>query len=469
MIDKATKKTRVLLYNWCPLGNREGGGVSLYIENIVQYLVTREDVEVFFLNSGFYYDEKNEAYIRPSASTSFEGVQSFDLVNSPVIAPMKSPSKNIEMFLDGTSLKPLFAAFLAERAIDVVHFNNLEGLELDVLTVKNKIKNLEFIYSLHNYAAFCPAVNLWKREGGNCFECDTHDCATCMSMYSIPTVAFKKANRQRTSERAYEFGRLQTHIGYGIAKTMLRGIYNDEHCQDVFNRYRTKQVEYINKYMDVILAVSKRVAFIAESYGIDPSKLHVAYIGTRFAEKQTTQGHRFNDNLLHLAYLGYMKEEKGLSFLLDALESLDNNDLARLSLTIAAKMTDPRVWTRIQRLKKRIGEIIYYNGYTHEQLPNILSKQELGVVPVLWEDNLPQIALEFAASGVPVLASSFGGASELSDSPLFKFKGADQTDFGNRIKAFLNNKELLDQYWDNKMHFPTLAEHGEALIGWYRS
>ena len=127
----------ILIYNWCPVGSVEGGGVALYIRNIITELQKQHDVT--FLNSGYYYDKLQSAYIRKSfGKFIFNGIPSYDLVNSPVFAPMKSPADNIESFLKDTSITPLFEKFLIDHDIDVVHFNNFEGLPLDVLNVKRK-------------------------------------------------------------------------------------------------------------------------------------------------------------------------------------------------------------------------------------------------------------------------------------------------------------------------------------------
>ena len=45
----------------------------------------------------------------------------------------------------------------------------------------------------------------------------------------------------------------------------------------------------------------------------------------------------------------------------------------------------------------------------------------LGIVPPLWEDNLPQVAIEMISNGIPVLTSMNGGAKELNSHVMFRF------------------------------------------------
>ena len=131
-------------------------------------------------------------------------------------------------------------------------------------------------------------------------------------------------------------------------------------------------------------------------------------------------------------------------------------------------MQNPVVYQKMKRIAGSLHSLRYYNGYTHEQLPNILKNQELGVVPVLWEDNMPQIAIELAAQGIPVLASSFGGASELTSSEYFCFNGGDHDDFLSHLLLLLHNKKLLSSFWDDRLVLPTVEQHVRKLIKYYK-
>ena len=49
------------------------------------------------------------------------------------------------------------------------------------------------------------------------------------------------------------------------------------------------------------------------------------------------------------------------------------------------------------------------NGYAKSEQGRLLGEIDLGVIPSLWEDNLPQVAIEYIASGIPIVASDAGG------------------------------------------------------------
>lgn len=54
--------------------------------------------------------------------------------------------------------------------LDVIHFNNLEGVSAKILELKQKYPKIKFVYSLHNYFPFCPQVNLWYHDEENCLD-----------------------------------------------------------------------------------------------------------------------------------------------------------------------------------------------------------------------------------------------------------------------------------------------------------
>ena len=72
----------------------------------------------------------------------------------------------------------------------------------------------------------------------------------------------------------------------------------------------------------------------------------------------------------------------------------------------------------------------------------------LAVIPVVWEDNLPQVSIEISSFGVPVLCSDLGGASELCDSDYFKYVGGDIDDFHKKLSYIVKNRKVLNEYFN---------------------
>ena len=472
---------RILFYNWIQFDkkNNSGGGVNVYQKNIIDYLVNNTDHEIFFLSSGIYYDlVSKKIRIKESNNVYGSKCRTFKLINSTCMAPVKALYEDIETYLTDMSVYNVFANFVKEHHFDVIHFNNIEGLPLNCLKIKRDFPETRVIYSLHNYYMFCPQVNLFYHNEKNCDKYDdSKACCRCLAD-SFEGNSFKnyykldnkleKLHMEELSDKAKAFGK-NLH-------NKKKEKPNHEKKETIgnprdFYRFKKHNVGTLNKYVDEILAVSERVGEIAVRSGVDPAKIKVNYIGTKVAE--TSLGHyhgRVNKDEIIIAFMGYFDKFKGLSFLLDALEKLPEIISQKIVFKCYARKKieeDQLQIDRVEKLKEKLGGVEYYDGYNHDELPEIMSKVDLGIVPVVWEDNLPQVAIEFAAYGVPVLASDLGGAHELSKSDKFIFKGGDIDDFTAKLIEIVNKPELLDEYFEKMMKLVTVQDHIDYLIRSY--
>ncbi len=464
--EEKNMKTKILYYNWCPLTEVEGGGISVYQKNLLKYISQYEgSIEPYFLCSGFYYDGGPVSVVRQENEQL--GAKVFSIVNSPVYAPMRAPEENFTAIIEDKTVTTIFRELLLNYGpFQAVHFQTLEGLPLDILNLKKDFPETKFLYSVHNYTAICPNVMLWTENNSNCAcTSEKKDCGKCMQRYNRPSVWFLKKSRQlleKDRSKLYYYTR-------GV-KFVSRKFFpiRKNRTQEIYQRYIGKSIDEINKNMDYILAVSNRVKEIVVNRGIEQDKVQVSYIGTQFAEKAKKTGNAdpFSDRF-SIIYMGYMRKEKGFYFFLDALEQLDEKIANNIDVTFATKITDQKAKNRLNKLNSRYAGITIYNGYRHEDIDEILNHKHLGIVPVLWEDNLPQVAVEMIAMGVPVLSSSFGGASELNSNKAFTYNGGDIEDFKEKLIYIYQNRYLLKEYWSAAAQLTTMKMHFDQLKQFY--
>ena len=124
---------------------------------------------------------------------------------------------------------------------------------------------------------------------------------------------------------------------------------------------------------------------------------------------------------------------------------------------------------RMRATKARLGALVWHDGYSHDGLDDLLAGVDVGVVPVLWHDNLPQVAVEMHARHIPLLCSDMGGARELGRAPCMVFAAGDTGDFAARIAALLRGEVDMDAYWAGARAPRRMAEHMAELAGLYRS
>lgn len=486
---------RVLIFNWVPFDDVEkrGGGVTVYIANLIETLVAAGH-DVITVSSGTDYDLlRKRPRVRRIANIHGGRVRSYSIVNSEVCAPGHSVfGDNDAVFAEGGSVDCFRSIVRREWPVDVVHFNNLEGISAEVLALKREFASTKFIYSAHNYFALCPQVNLWRHEEMNCPSMDGgRSCIDCVPRPR--TIDWKLA--YAVSRKLVAFGCRPGSFVYrsafgwlGVARQIVerirrplsrlagvvrrRGRVSENIVgHELSKSLRTRAgsfvgrrmglVRLINSNCDLVHAVSQRTRDILVREGIDAAKLWTGYIGTKVAAQVVPTQRRRNlarDGEVHIAFLGYMRRDKGFYFLLDALEQLDLELATRISLTVAARMSDEAAFRRLEQLGFRLKSVTHYDGYSHADLDVILRDVDVGVVPVLWEDNLPQVAIEMVSKGRPIITSDLGGAQELCDNKAFVFEAGCVDGFAAVLSALTTGTLTLDEFWTGGLRLPTVKE-----------
>lgn len=459
-----SKTPKVLIYNWLPFDNPWGwgGGVTVYCKNIIsEILKSNPNINIYFLSSGFAYNSNTtEIFYRKINNTFGDKVKQYEIVNSPVPAEQRNLYVNPLVALENKRLKKVFKQFMEDYGpFDAVHFNNIEGLSFDVLDLKEDFPDTKFIYSLHNYVPLCVNGSYYMRHkhcncnpkhtGVDCFKCTRADIRSNLAMETYKRGLFgldpKDCISQNRWIKSFGFERLDEDVS-----------------TDKILDFAKTATQKINKNCDDILAVSKRVYEIAAENGFDENKMSVSYIGTLVASKQVGHATAEVSNGLKIVFLGsdINFEEKGYAFLLDTLSKMDIKYVSKIDLLLTVRQAEH---AEIYTMLKNFRSLNVVQGYTHDDLEWIFKGAHLSIVPVLWEDNLPQIAIESVAFGVPVLTSTAGGAKELCDSELFRFECADSDDMLKKIMHFVDYPEDLKEYWKHHHGLVTMKQHWEEL------
>lgn len=467
---------RILHYNWVdpadPAGR--GGGVRVYAQALMEEQCASGGHDCTALSAGMAYDLSPRAKPRWQA----RGPDRFEFVNTRPVAPSHAEFA-AKGQIDNAATLALFRDFLQQTGpYDVVHFHGLEGLPARVLALRAEFSSTRFVLSLHNYYPFCPQVNLWWQERAHCDDYqDGARCGTCLPLAANP-LAVRRAYALETAlarvgapAGSWPYERVlrpALSAGWRALKSLRsRGPASLVAAEPgaaaaEFAARRAEMVTLLNMHCDAVLAVSDRVRDIAHRFGV--SKARTCYIGTRHADHWARTAPRpLGGDPLRLAYLGYMRADKGFFFLLDALERLPDDTLARLHLTVAARKGSARIMARLKALGARLAGLTWYDGYTASGLDRILADVDLGIVPPLWEDNLPQVALELHARHIPLMTSDRGGAQELPGARDLVFRAGDPADFARVLARALSGQLDLVQYWENARVPVGIATHAQEL------
>ena len=78
-----------------------------------------------------------------------EKCKSFEIINSSIMAPAFAMYMNPKKFIEDNDSYEIFDEFLSEYGpFDVIHFNNIEGISVNVLKLKEKYPTTKFIVSI---------------------------------------------------------------------------------------------------------------------------------------------------------------------------------------------------------------------------------------------------------------------------------------------------------------------------------
>lgn len=476
---------KILYYNWVQFDDIEkrGGGVTVYQYNLIDAIKDKEDV--FFLSSGISYSFDSKPRIVRTKNCFGKKCNTFELINSPILSPAINAYRTVREYLNDEIILGLFVDFFKKYGpFDVLHFNNIEGLSINTLRIKEIFPNTKIFFSIHNYYLFCPQVNLWRSEESNCFCNDNYRaCCTCVS--NSPPVGFAKnmhilayyLKKWHIMPGTFLFRAifyiLPRAVGY--YKRIKRKVFKQVQSsgQTVNDGYEYKEfvarnIEFINRYVDTVLAVSERVREIAIKRGLEKGKVITNYIGTKVAEKQLGRCTAdINSKCVKIAFFGYARRDKGFFFLLDALRQVPEEYTNTIDLLLCVGVNDPVVINDIQNLKNKYHSVHFQNGYAQSEMKHLLEGTNLGIVPVLWEDNLPQVAIEMVSFGVPILTSTLGGAKEIGRNDKFVFEAGNVDDFITHLTEILKNRSLLELFWNTSMKLETMDGHVNKLISLY--
>jgi glycosyltransferase involved in cell wall biosynthesis len=196
------------------------------------------------------------------------------------------------------------------------------------------------------------------------------------------------------------------------------------------------------------VAVSENIRQAALAAGLPAAKIAVRYIGVdtrRFAPSGLPVGKRPPVIL----FLGRLVEKKGACYLLDAFEIIRRR-MPEAELIIAGD--GPEKQSLVARAVA-IGGVRLIGGFSAEQARNLLATSRLLCAPSVTAqsgdaEGLQIVILEAQASGVPVVTSARGGATEgiIDGQTGFAFAERDVTAMADCLLRLLADDTLAQEF-----------------------
>lgn len=258
---------------------------------------------------------------------------------------------------------------LVGESADLIHFHLTVGFGEDFYE-DFAGSGQKYVISMHDYYLLCPRITMMNWEGRNCGGPERKKCETCIGKLDQIDLLYKAARR------------IQLPLPR-IPSTAVTA--------------RNAKVRAFLRGAKVVLPVSDRVRQL--SAGPYPElNYEVAHIGNVSASVDRPD--KTASPNLRLTFIGVLSEHKGADLFINLARGVTRKDVEFHFFGRAE-----RKWAAAA---KKVG-IIIHGSYSPADLPEIMASTDLGVVLPIWEDNGPQVVMEFVNYGVPVLATRMGG------------------------------------------------------------
>ena len=150
---------------------------------------------------------------------------------------------------------------------------------------------------------------------------------------------------------------------------------------------------------------------------------------------------------LHLLYAGRIYAEKGVDTAIKALEKLVfGRDLQNIKLSVVGSGS-PEYENFLHHLVDQAGlnDYVSFSGHVSaEEMPRLLQKFDVLLVPSIWQEPFSRIVLEGMISGLVVIATPTGGTTEIlkdGENGLL-FTPGDAEDLAQKIVPLARDPEL---------------------------
>lgn len=185
----------IAILGWARLSEQgdQGSGYNLSASELATGLVCSGH-RVLGLASGMRYSPMPG--IRIEHDLRWRGVQTYNVINSPSVAPAALNFGNLGPESESPKLTSVILKWLEDHRVEIVHIHSLEGYSLDLIRAIRSTGR-PIVVTLHNYWFVCPQVDLLRAEQSVCLDYeDGRACETCVHTGAAATKRRRRAVSQ---------------------------------------------------------------------------------------------------------------------------------------------------------------------------------------------------------------------------------------------------------------------------------
>lgn len=319
---------------------------------------------------------------------------------------------------------------LKNNKYDVIHIHMMLDIDLDIYSI---IKEYKYVISLHDYFYLCPRIVMLDKKGKLCSKFDEKKCSYCIGVLE------------------------QNRLINKIQKTIK--------CYPIsipskYTKVRFSKFKALLENARYLLPVSNRVKDIYISSGINGNykMIHIGNISANYFDQYNVQNK--NNDRIKVVFIGTLSYHKGAEVLIYILKNISNRNV------------EFHMYGSIEKGYAKKFEQLGLNihgRYKQSDLNKIMDGVDIGIVLSIWEDNAPQVVMEFLNFCKPIIATKMGGITDfVNNKNGFLFNPYDENEKKEVVK-FINNidNSKVEKMKSNIKKTKTPEQHSVEIINLY--
>ncbi|MDF1663853.1 MAG: glycosyltransferase [Planctomycetota bacterium] len=396
-----------------PPGSR--AGVETFTQNLSTYLSQDHEIHVLA------FDITAPRHLRGQVSKTKEGAIQFHFFPNPTSKERKRKHAPIEQY---------FKQLLDTEKPDIVHFQHLSRYPPSLPSLA-KERQIPYVVHLHDFWYLCPTVNLFEGNSSACTGPTKNKCFQCI---------------------------------HGKAANPVLDFFELRHL--------TKRLEVNTQTLKeaaLIISVSHNTRLVHESYGAPKSKLIVlppALDLVNYA-KPGPRGRAQPTGPLHVAFMGFANRIKGFHVLLDALKETSGD----IQLTAYGNVGAEFITATAKAIKESQLKYRHHGRYDRTELPEILSRIDVVVLPSLCYETYGLGIVEAFSAGIPVIASRIGGMQErvFERRSGFLFPPGDSQRLASILDQLASDYDQSCKSMDFQGRVPSFSGNAQRIVEHYQN
>lgn len=359
---------------------------------------------------------------------------------------------NFRIFYDNTFFDQAFLRILKEEKPDLVHFQHIFVLSGRLVQIA-KGEGLPVVFTLHDFFVLCPRIQLLKLDHEVCPGPRYGlNCVSCLGFFP------PKIIKARLFLKAKDI--LPPFFIRWTEPFFIPSQYLEGQGYEIFHRQR--YMYNLLKVSDFLLTPSQYVKdFFISLYPFLANKMEALPLGIPFFEQHGLP--KKPDHKLRFCYFGSILPHKGVHVLIEAFKILPKG---KAILTIIGARTSGNQ-DYYDSLKAQVSgfEVYFHGPYQRDDLPEILSDQDVMVLPAIWPETFSIVIREANLLGLPVIASRIGAIPAAIEEGIngFLFRTGDSHDLSKYMIRFIENPRLLKEMFSKLPKPKSMAEHAKEV------